>query len=62
MIEELSTNVEGCSVGSFDGVHGVLCSRSNRIVRMMRIRMHRDTISKVILRPVFGLPAITMRC
>jgi hypothetical protein len=57
-IEELSTNVEGWSVGSFDGVHGVLWSRSNRIVRMMRIRMHRDAIRIVILRPVFGLPAI----
>jgi hypothetical protein len=52
------TNVEGWSVGSFDGVHGILWSRSNWIVRMMRIRMHRDAIRKVILRPVFGLPAI----
>jgi hypothetical protein len=50
--------VEGWSVGSFDGVHGVLWSRRNRIVRIMRIRMHRDAIRSVILRPVFGLPAI----
>jgi hypothetical protein len=28
---------------------------------MMRIRMHRDAIRNVILLPVFGLPAITIR-